>query len=92
MLGEGDEKLLVILGPGDYFGEMALLDGSSRAANARVLEQASLIVLRKTDFEDLSRQNPGLALKFLKNILKIFCSKLHQSNQEIRDFFLASLK
>lgn len=92
MLGEGEEKILVVLGPGDFFGEMALLDGSARAATARVLEQAELVILRKTDFENLALSNPTVALKLIKNIVRCFCRKFHDSNQEVKDFFLGSLK
>lgn len=92
MLGEGEEKILVVLGPGDFFGEMALLDGSNRAATARVLEQAELLTLRKVDFEAFSQANPAVALKVIKNIVRCFCRKFHESNQEIKDLISSSMK
>ena len=92
MLGEGEEKILVVLGPGDHFGEMAILDGSARAATARVLEQVELMILRKADFESFSAAHPAIALKMIKNIVKDFCHKLHESNREIKDLVLGTLK
>lgn len=92
MLGEGEEKTLVVLGPGEFFGEMALLDGSARAATARVLEVADLQILRKADFENFATTYPAIALKLIRNVVKCFCRKLHDSNQEIKDLILASLK
>lgn len=92
MLGEGEERTLVILGGGDCFGEMALLDGSARAATARVLEQVDLIIFRKADFDNLCILNPGLSLKIVKNIVRAFCDKLHKSNHDVKDFIFASLR
>jgi voltage-gated potassium channel len=50
----------VDLGPGDFFGEMALLSGDARSATVTVLETAELLVLDVADFRDLAGKRPDL--------------------------------
>ncbi len=58
----GIERIYSYLGPGNFFGEMALLTGDRRSATVRVVIDAELLVLRKHDFEDLLQQHPSIAL------------------------------
>ena len=51
--------------PGDFFGELSLLDGGSRTANARTLEECSLLVLDREDLLQLFRKRPDAALDML---------------------------
>ena len=62
MFAEGDEKTLVVLGPEDIFGEMAVIDGLPRTAPARVADDAELISVKKKDLERLCREDPSPAL------------------------------
>jgi len=48
------------LGPGDFFGEMALLSGGTRSATVTVLDAAELLVLDIADFRDLAGKRPDL--------------------------------
>ncbi|MGE0425717.1 MAG: cyclic nucleotide-gated ion channel [Reyranellaceae bacterium] len=50
----------VELGPGDFFGEMALLSGGTRSATVTVLDTAELLVLDVADFRDLAGKRPDL--------------------------------
>src|SRR5262249_27819699 len=49
----------------DFFGEMALLDGKARSADARVSENARLAVLSREHFLSFVRSNPNVALEML---------------------------
>jgi voltage-gated potassium channel len=49
-----------VLGPGDFFGEMALLSGAPRSATVTVLDTAELLVLDIADFRDLAGKRPDL--------------------------------
>lgn len=53
----GDEVTPAILSPGDFFGEMALLDGLPRSADAVALEHSELLALRRDDFLDFLKNN-----------------------------------
>jgi CRP-like cAMP-binding protein len=91
MLAEGDEQVLIVLGPADIFGEMAVLDGGKRSATARIAEDALLYGLTRTDFEKLAEQNPHLGLKFTLNIVRIFSGRVRDSQKDYRAMLLASL-
>lgn len=92
MFAEGDEKTLVVLGPEDIFGEMAIVDGLPRSATARVAEDASLISLKKKDFEALGQSDPALALKLVMNIIRVFSKRTREASDEYRDMLIWSLQ
>ena len=91
MLSEGEEQILVILGPDDVFGEMALLDGAARSATARVAENATLLALKRQDFEELCDHNPRLGLQLIRNIARVFSQRVRNNNDEYRDMMLWAL-
>ncbi|MBN1141517.1 MAG: cyclic nucleotide-binding domain-containing protein [Deltaproteobacteria bacterium] len=81
-LGDGKEKTLALLGPEDMFGELALLDGGTRAVTICVLEDAELLSLAKQDFERFCDRHPKTAVKLLKNILLAFAQKSRETRLE----------
>jgi CRP/FNR family cyclic AMP-dependent transcriptional regulator len=64
----GHNVTLAELAGGDFFGEMALLDGKPRSADATVIEDARLAILPRTDFLSFVRRNPDVALEMLSAI------------------------
>jgi len=62
---DGHEVTLTELERGDFFGEMALLDGKARSADARVAEDARLAVLSREHFLSFVRANPNVGLEML---------------------------
>ena len=62
---DGHEVTLTELHRGDFFGEMALLDGKPRSADARVGEDARLAVLSREHFLSFVRSNPDVGLEML---------------------------
>jgi CRP/FNR family cyclic AMP-dependent transcriptional regulator len=65
---DGNEVTLAELAGGDFFGEMAILDGQARSADATVLEDARLAVLSRKNFNSFVRSNPDVALEMLSAI------------------------
>src|SRR6185503_1820311 len=59
------ELTLAELAQGDFFGEMSIIDGRQRSADARVLEEARLAVLARDDFLRFVRTSPDVALEML---------------------------
>lgn len=92
MFAEGDEKTLVVLGPEDIFGEMAVVDGLPRSATARVAEDADLISLKKKDLERLCSDDAALALKLISNIVKVFSKRVREASEEYRDMLIWSMQ
>ena len=58
-------RVLSTLGPGDFFGEMALLDGYLRSASVRTLEESECLVLSRWDFLAEVRSSPSIAVQML---------------------------
>lgn len=92
MFAEGDEKTLVVLGPEDVFGEMAVIDGLPRSATARVAEDAELISLNKTAFEKLCAEYPQLANKIILNLVKVFSKRTREASEEYREMLLWTMQ
>jgi CRP-like cAMP-binding protein len=80
----GDEKTLVILGPGDFFGEMAVIDKDNRSANAIAIEPSRLISLDEDVFEMHMQTNPKIVKKILKNL----STRLREANQQIANLMI----
>lgn len=59
---------LAFPGPGEFFGEMALLTGEPRSANAEALEETHLLVLAKADFDRIMREFPDTSRMFIKEM------------------------
>src|SRR5437764_8189002 len=62
---DGREIILAALGPGDFFGEMAMLDGHGRSADASVVEDAQVAVLTRSNFVEFIRSDAAIALGML---------------------------
>jgi len=63
---DGNEIVLAELARGDFFGEMAIVDGERRSADAAVVEDAKLAILSRDDFLGLVESNSSVALGMLK--------------------------
>ncbi len=84
---EGQEALLAILGPGDYFGELALLDDSPRSATAEAIESTQTLTLHRADFIRFLDNNPTFTLHVLGSLAK----RIRQLNNQISDIFFLDL-
>jgi CRP/FNR family cyclic AMP-dependent transcriptional regulator len=62
---DGHEINVAELGPGDFFGEMAMLDGQPRSANATALEDSRLAILSRKHFMSFMEDNSNVALQML---------------------------
>lgn len=72
-------KTFAYLSPGDFFGEMALLEGGPRSASAQAVVDSKLLVVSKTDFRRLLIKDPKLTYY----LLRIVSERLRRANQEI---------
>jgi CRP-like cAMP-binding protein len=67
---DGREVILSVLGEGEFFGEMALLDDEPRSAHVIAMEDSDLLVLRREDFEGLLAQSPEIGLALLRELTR----------------------
>lgn len=79
----GNEVILTMLGTGEYFGEMALLDSEPRSACVITKEPTELLIFAKKDFMDIFSSNP-IAFNLLKGLLK----RLREANKKIEGLAL----
>jgi CRP-like cAMP-binding protein len=61
-----DGVSLGAFGPGDFFGEMSLLDSAPRSATIRAIDQVSCLMLSSWDFKALLERHPSIAIKLLE--------------------------
>jgi CRP/FNR family cyclic AMP-dependent transcriptional regulator len=62
------EKVLAVLGPGEFFGEMAIISNKPRNASAMVQEDARLLVIDPKTFEGMIRGNAEIAVRMIKKL------------------------
>ncbi|MCS7299714.1 MAG: Crp/Fnr family transcriptional regulator [Spirochaetia bacterium] len=74
------EKTIDIIGPGEIFGEMALIDNDKRTATIIAETDVVLIRVDRNNFETLAKNNPPWALKLLKN----FSRRIYDAKRKLR--------
>lgn len=72
---DGKEQILVIRKRGDFFGEMTLLDGKSQPATIVAMEDATVGLISKNDFEEYFMKDTNV----LKEIISMLCERLRES-------------
>jgi CRP-like cAMP-binding protein len=77
------EEALAVLGEGEVFGEMSLLDEAPRSADARVHERCRLLVITKESFDDLLFLHKDLAYEVLWNCVRILSTRLRETNEKL---------
>ncbi len=77
------EEALAVLGPGEVFGEMALLDESPRSADARVHERCRLLTIPKDGFDDLLFLHKDLAYEVLWSIVRMLVNRLRETTNKL---------
>jgi len=77
------EEALAVLGPGQMFGEMALLDEAPRSADARVHERCLLLAIPKDGFDDLLFLHKDLAYEVLWSIVRMLLGRLRETNNKL---------
>lgn len=80
LIGEdGREVILSVLGDGDFFGEMAIIDDEPRSAHVIAMKDSHLLVLRREAFQAQLEQNPKIALK----LLRVLVQRLRRADEKI---------
>ena len=89
MEGEGDETGLLELGPGDFFGEIALIQESSRAVTARAESAVELVMLTRKDFLALLDLDPRVAAKITLSIARLLAMRVKAYSAKLREILLS---
>lgn len=78
---DGQEVSLTVFGSGECFGELSILDGEPRSADAIALERVELYALQRQDFVNVVMNQPKIAVQ----VMKVISQRLRQADQQIED-------
>jgi len=84
---EGKEIILNIINEGEIFGEIALLDGKERAADATAMTDCELLVVARRSFLPLL-ERPVMA----RELLNVLCERLRRTTEQLEDVLFLDLK
>jgi CRP/FNR family cyclic AMP-dependent transcriptional regulator len=84
---EGKDIVLNIFREGEIFGEIALLDGRPRTADATAMSACELVVIERRDFVPFLSGHPDVMLKFIE----ILCSRLRHTSEQVQDVTFLNL-
>jgi CRP-like cAMP-binding protein len=82
---DGREVILAMLGEGEFFGEMSLLDGETRSANAIAIEESKVLILKRHDFLLFLERFPKIAISLLTEM----AGRIRKSDQQIESLSLS---
>lgn len=85
---EGRELSFQIVGPGDLFGEIAVLDGQTRSAEATALIQSTVYGLERSDFHRLRATNPAIS----EAVIFFLCTRLRSVSDKLETIALYPLE
>jgi CRP/FNR family transcriptional regulator, cyclic AMP receptor protein len=85
--GDGREAVFNILSEREIFGEIALLDGQARTADAVAVTECDLLVIERRDFLALVESDPKIALK----LIELLCARLRWSSEHFEEVVLLKL-
>src|SRR5215472_5401012 len=84
---EGKEIVLAILHPGEVFGEIALLDGKGRTADARAMSRANVAVLDRRDVLTFFQRHPNAWPK----LVEVLCERLRRTDEHLAEMALLEI-
>lgn len=84
---DGDEIIIAIFGPGRLFGEIAVLDGQGRSADALAVTKVDVVVLERRSLVPFILERPVFGLE----LLKLICGKLRAADERSSDFLFLEL-
>ncbi|HEY5897705.1 MAG TPA: cyclic nucleotide-binding domain-containing protein [Burkholderiales bacterium] len=76
---EGKEVILTILGPGEFFGEMGLIDDEPRSASVVTIEPCELLSIAKRDFKKCLAENFEMAMEVMRGLVR----RLREADRKI---------
>ncbi|WOH54554.1 Crp/Fnr family transcriptional regulator [Bradyrhizobium sp. sBnM-33] len=84
---DGRSAILNIIEPGEIFGEIALLDGGARSADAIANSNCELFVIDRREFIPFVKEQPALAMKFIE----LLCERLRWTSDQVEQIILQNL-
>jgi CRP/FNR family cyclic AMP-dependent transcriptional regulator len=89
MAGEGEEMGLLLLGPGEFFGELALIQETNRLVTARAETNVELLLLTRKDFSTLIELEPRVATRALVVITKLLAMRIRTYHERLKQLIVS---
>ncbi len=89
MAGEGEEAGILQLGQGDFFGEIALIQESTRAVSARAETATDILILTRKDFSALLDLEPRVGVKMTLAISRLLAMRVKAYSNKLRELLLS---
>lgn len=77
----GWKQTLTVITPGQFFGELSIMENRSHRANAVALDDSALLLLPREEFERLEKEECRLALRITKKLARVMGTNLRRMNQ-----------
>src|SRR6202046_1915395 len=84
---DGRTAILNLIGPGEIFGEVAVLDGQARTADAIANTNCEILVVDRREFLPFLQSQPALAMKFIE----LLCTRLRWTSDQVEEVILQDL-
>jgi CRP/FNR family cyclic AMP-dependent transcriptional regulator len=84
----GKEIVLNVVHAGDFFGEIAVIDGEERSAGAAAMTDCELLIIDRRDVIPLFEKHPEICML----LLRILCRRLRQTSEQVEDVLFRSLE
>lgn len=84
---DGKDAVFNLINAGEIFGEIALLDGQPRTAEALALTDCELMLIDRRDFVPLVKSQPEMALK----LIEVLCARLRRTSEQVEDVLFLDL-
>src|ERR1700744_372640 len=84
---DGRNAILNLIGPGEIFGEVAVLDGQARTADAIANTNCEIYVIDRREFLPFVKSQPALAMKFIE----LLCTRLRWTSDQVEQVILQDL-
>ncbi len=81
------EKILAAMGPGEFLGEMSILNNRPRSATATCAEDSKILVIDAKTFEAMIRGNAEIAIRMIKKL----ADRVAEANEQIENLLLADV-
>jgi serine/threonine protein phosphatase PrpC len=81
---------LAVLGKGDHFGEMSLVDQTIRSLTATAVSPARLLSIKRPEFYDIIKKEPELAVKLLWSFIQVLSDRLRKTTSDLSDVLSGS--
>ncbi len=84
---DGRNAILNLIGAGEIFGEIAILDGAPRTADATANTNCEILIIDRREFLPFVRSQPALSMKFIE----LLCARLRRTSGQVEQIILQNL-